>query len=52
MGNDFGAEVDWDAKTYEPIVIAKNIKNIHVCKLLNKLKSFFKWFADSQVVCK
>lgn len=52
MFNNFGVDIEWEANVYDVCLTAKKIKNIHVAKLLDKLQSFFRWFADSQMICK
>ena len=50
--NNYGVEIEWEAKSAEVNLILKNVKNIHANLILNKLSNFTKWFAESQLLCK
>ena len=54
MLNNYGVIIEWDKeamKGMDRFMIVKNAKNIHIDKLMTKLLNFFRWFADSQVIC-
>jgi hypothetical protein len=51
MQNNYGVIIEWEIAAIERYLVIKNAKNMHLNKLIIKLYNFFRWFADSQMIC-
>lgn len=51
MQNNYGVNIEWELVAIDRFLIVKNAKNMHIDKLMTKLLNFFRWFADSQLIC-
>jgi hypothetical protein len=51
MQNNYDVIIEWEIAAIERYLVIKNAKNMHLNKLIIKLYNFFRWFADSQMIC-
>ncbi len=51
MQNNYGVTIEWEIAAIDRYLVIKNAKNMHIEKLITKLVNFFRWFADSQMIC-